>query len=93
MGGEPSWGSVFCAETPLGYHLHPVRMAVDGGSKQETSGVFGSWVRRLPAYTRGQEGHRVHRTSGVVCCTVSNVAPAPTGYAAPVHVTPALVVE
>ena len=23
----------------------------------------------LAAYTRGQQGHRVHRTSGVVCCT------------------------
>ena len=97
VGGELSWGSAFCAETPHGCHLHPVRRTVEGGSKQENSGVFGS--RRETAssiYTRGQQGHRVqsHQRCRMLVApgpVVEYVTPAPTVYE--VYASPAPVVE
>ena len=66
-------------ETPHGCHLHPVRRAVEGGSKQEASRVFGSRWRRLPTLL-----HRVLR-----CAPAAFAAPAPVV----VYATPTPVVE
>ena len=56
------------AESAHWCHLHPVRRAVEGGSKQEASGVFGSRWRRPPTLL-----HRVlSRASACSVCYTSS---------------------
>ena len=74
-----------CAETPLGCHLQPERRAVEGGSKQEASGVMGSRWRRLPTLLHGVS--RCAPTAfAAPALVVEYISPAPTVYAAPASV-------
>ena len=56
VGDGQMWGSVFCAETPHGRHLHPVRGPFEAVLKQENFKVFCSREKRLPAYAEEEQG-------------------------------------